>query len=631
MPGTPTPKDRFTSVDTLALVIELRQLERPRVDKTYDLPGDGYSLSLRVPGTGRCELVLVPGRYAALVRTEVGHAEGLSPVARELRRTLTGATLRRVAEPRGERFLELHLGRAGDAPEIALAVELFGAGNLVVAENDRIVVVANPRQWAHRTVRVGAPYARPPSRGDPWAMPATELESVLARSRTDLASTLAARLSLGGPVAEELIARAGWEGSEPAAAAPPRVATRLHAEMQGLLAEVGAVPVGYLYLRDSVTVDATPYPSRRWTGTVGVTEVQRARFSDAAQEYFSSLQPTPAAPEEEAALRARRELERQIDRQRRAVEELAREAELLQAQATAILTHFAEAEAAVANAPRSDSDESRVEVELGDQRVALLRDRSPRESAQALYEGAKRVQAKLAGARAALQDAEGRLASHREEGVQPAPPVGASRNRVHWFERYRWFISSEGAIVVAGRDAATNDLVVKRHLKEGDVYVHADLHGAASVVVKHPPAGAPPLSEVTYREAGQWAVAFSKAWRAGLASASAFWAAPDQVSKAGESGEFVARGAWVVRGTHHPIRDLPTELALGTIDYEGETRWTVAPPEAVRRRGTVRVIFTPGEERERAERERELVRELGLSRPLLQSLLPAGGLTIRRP
>ncbi|HXQ79507.1 MAG TPA: NFACT RNA binding domain-containing protein [Thermoplasmata archaeon] len=186
-------------------------------------------------------------------------------------------------------------------------------------------------------------------------------------------------------------------------------------------------------------------------------------------------------------------------------------------------------------------------------------------------------------------------------------------------------------MVVGGRDAGSNDQLVKRHLKEGDIYVHADLHGAASVIVKHPAPGAPPLSETTYREAGQWAVAFSKAWRAGLASVSAFWVTHDQVSKAAMSGEFVARGAWVIHGTKHPLKDLPNELALGTIDYEGESLWTAAPPESLRRRGTIRFLLTPGPERERSDREEELVRELGISRPLLQSLLPAGGISVRRP
>ena len=150
------------------------------------------------------------------------------------------------------------------------------------------------------------------------------------------------------------------------------------------------------------------------------------------------------------------------------------------------------------------------------------------------------------------------------------------------------------------------------------------------MIVKRPAPGSPEVTEVTLREAGQWAVAFSKAWRAGLASASAFWVTPDQVSKSAASGEFVPRGAWVVHGTKHFLKDLPLELALGTVRHESEERWTAAPESAVRARGTVRYLLNPGKDRERAPREVELAQELGVSRSLLQSLLPAGGITPRR-
>ena len=631
MPGVPTPKDRFTALDILALVRELRSVVRARVDKVFDLPSGGWSVVLRVPREGRRELLLVPGRFSVLLATAVAHAEELSPFARELRRLLEGAVLSEVPNPGGERLLEVVFHRTGEPDPVLVALEMFGTGNLVVARAGRIALAAHSRRWAHRTIGVGEEYARPPSRTDPWTAGEAEVEAELVRSHTDLASTLAARLSLGGPIAEELIVRCGYDGSEPAAATAPKLARRLSSEMQRLVSEVGDRPVGYLYARGGVSVDATPYPSRRWADVADVAEGTRPTFSEAAFEYFAPLLTPSETPEVAEANRARRELERQVDRQRKAVEGLTEAVEALQSQATAIFEHFAEAEAAIARAASGDGGDVRVEADLGGVRVSLYRDRPVRESAQALYEEAKRTQSKLAGAKAALEEAAGRLARPvARRGVGPARPT-AGRSKRHWFEQYRWFVSSEGAVVIAGRDATSNDQVVKRHLKEGDLYVHADLHGAASVVVKHPAPGSPPFTEATIREAGQWAVAFSKAWRAGLASASAFWVAHDQVSKSGGSGEFVARGAWVVHGTKHFLRDLPTELALGTIDYEGESRWTVAPPEAVRSRGQVRVLLTPGDDRLRGEREVELSRELGVPRPLLQSLLPAGGLTVRRP
>jgi len=630
MTAFPSPKDRFTSLDTLAVCRELRALDRARVDKAFDLVDGGWSLAFRSPGGGRSQLLLVPGRFAALVSPGPSHPDELSPLARELRRLLTGATLRSVAEPAGERYLELGFSRAEEPEGLLLALEMFGKGNLVVARGGRIAAVAETRRWAHRTVRVGVEYLRPPVRPDPWAMNPAALAGVLEQSRTDLASTLAARLALGGPVAEELVARGGWGAETPASARAKEIAPELARVLGVLIDEIGDHPRGYLYRKDGVPVDATPYRSVRWQAVEGVERSERPTFSEVAVEYFPAIVTRPPTPEEAEHAKAREELERLIGRQRSAIEELADAVAEKKADADAVLAHYLEAEAAVARARDGGAGGTSVTVLLGDRSVALAVTQTPRESAQALYEEAKRLAGKLDGARAALAESLERSASPESPSKGAVPAVAARPRKAFWFEKYRWFISSEGTVVIAGRDASSNDLVVRRNLKTGDIYLHADIHGAASVVAKRPP-GTEGVGERTLREAAQWAVAFSKAWRAGLASASAFWVDHDQVSKAGASGEFVGRGAWVIHGTKHMMDDLPTELGLGTIDYGGATLWTAAPPEAVRARGTLRVRLRPGPERDRDERERELSRELGVPRSLLQSLLPAGGLTVERP
>ena len=629
----PTPKDRFTSLDTLAVARELRALERVHVDKAFDVPGVGWSLALRAAGEGRRELILGPGRYAALLAPgAVGHGEELSALARELRRLLTGAVLRNADAPGGERYLELSFARGDDPEPTLVALEMFGAGNLIVARAGKIVAAAHSRRWAHRTVRVGVEYSRPPVRLDPWTSGRTILEAELARSRTDLASTLAARLSFGGPVAEELVVRAELDGSAPASTDAPRAAERLAGVTSELLREVGDRPQGFVYLRGSTVVDATPYRSRRWATDGEVREEVRATFSDAAQEYFRGLTPDTPSPELAEAERRRQGLSRLREQQAAAVAGLTESIRSERAGAEAIYSHYAEADSARRSAAAEHPGEATIRVALGDRDVSLRVDESPRETAQRIYEEVKRLQSKLAGATAALAETERRIAEPDAESPTaraPSRTTEPSRRKLHWFERFRWFVSSEGAIVLAGRDASSNDLLVRRNLKDGDVYLHAELQGAASVVVTHPPPGAPALGDPTLREAGQWAVVFSKAWRAGLASASAFWVTPDQVSKSAASGEFVARGAWAIHGTKHFLHDLPTEVALGTIDYEGESLWTCAPPSAVRARGTVRALLVPGPERDRDALEVELARELGLSRTRLQSLLPAGGVSRR--
>ena len=54
-----------------------------------------------------------------------------------------------------------------------------------------------------------------------------------------------------------------------------------------------------------------------------------------------------------------------------------------------------------------------------------------------------------------------------------------------WFEKFNWFVSSENYLVIAGRDGQQNETLVRRYLRAGDVYVHADIHGASSVIIKN--------------------------------------------------------------------------------------------------------------------------------------------------
>ncbi|XP_060573398.1 LOW QUALITY PROTEIN: ribosome quality control complex subunit NEMF-like [Ruditapes philippinarum] len=126
--------------------------------------------------------------------------------------------------------------------------------------------------------------------------------------------------------------------------------------------------------------------------------------------------------------------------------------------------------------------------------------------------------------------------------------TAASINKVrktHWFEKFLWFISSENFLVIGGRDQQQNELIVKRYLRQGDVYVHADLHGASSVIIKNNTGE--PIPPKTLNEAGTMAICNSAAWDAKVVT-SAWWVYPSQVSKTAPSGEYLTTGSFMIRG-----------------------------------------------------------------------------------
>ena len=114
-----------------------------------------------------------------------------------------------------------------------------------------------------------------------------------------------------------------------------------------------------------------------------------------------------------------------------------------------------------------------------------------------------------------------------------------------WFEKFIWFKSSEGYIVIGGRDAQQNEILVKRYLRKHDAYVHADIHGSTSIIVKNK--SSEPLPPKTLLEAGCFALCHSAAWTNKIVT-SAYWVHANQVSKTAPTGEYLSTGSFMIRG-----------------------------------------------------------------------------------
>ncbi|KAL3812241.1 hypothetical protein ACJIZ3_013509 [Penstemon smallii] len=135
--------------------------------------------------------------------------------------------------------------------------------------------------------------------------------------------------------------------------------------------------------------------------------------------------------------------------------------------------------------------------------------------------------------------------------------------KVHWFEKFNWFISSENYLVISGRDAQQNEMIVKRYMSKGDLYVHAELHGASSTVIKNhkPESPVPPL---TLNQAGCFTVCHSQAWDSKIVT-SAWWVYPNQVSKTAPTGEYLTVGSFMIRGKKNFLPPHPLIMGFGIL------------------------------------------------------------------
>ena len=114
-------------------------------------------------------------------------------------------------------------------------------------------------------------------------------------------------------------------------------------------------------------------------------------------------------------------------------------------------------------------------------------------------------------------------------------------------------------MVLSGRDAQQNDLLFKKYLRPQDIYVHADLSGASSCIVRSKSSASrnsgcgedsAPLSPLALQEAGAFAVCRSVAWTHKAVS-SAWWVFAHQVSKTAPTGEYLTTGSFMIYGLNN--------------------------------------------------------------------------------
>ena len=239
-----------------------------------------------------------------------------------------------------------------------------------------------------------------------------------------------------------------------------------------------------------------------------------------------------------------------------------------------------------------------ITVKIGEEEFSLNIRHSIQENAARYYSEAKKAERKLKGALKSIEETK-REIEKLERGLaevlaeeEKKAKIPAKVRKKAWYERFRWFHSSEGFLVLGGKDATTNELLIKRYTEPHDIVFHADIAGAPFVVVKTE--GKKPTDN-TLNEAAQFAASFSKAWKMGLGSLDVYWVKPEQVSKGAPSGQFLKKGAFIIRGKKNYVRHIPLRIAIGIVFKDDMALAVGGPPQAISKQTKVYVEIAPGD------------------------------------
>lgn len=230
------------------------------------------------------------------------------------------------------------------------------------------------------------------------------------------------------------------------------------------------------------------------------------------------------------------------------------------------------------------------------------------------FEKAKRAKKKIAGAKEAYQLTLKKIEKleRKKEFAEKEEEVKEEKiEKKRWYEKFRWFVSSEGFLCIGGRDATTNDLIIKKHLDRDDLVFHTQLAGSPFFVVK---AEGKKIGKETINEAAEATASYSKAWKLNITTTEVYYVKPEQVKK--EFG--LPKGSFMIHGKREYLKP-EVRVAVGTTK-EGIIGGAV---NAVKKHAEKYVIVKQGSI-EKGKLVKEIKKKIGGKEDDIQGFLPAG-------
>ncbi|MFB6179782.1 MAG: ribosome rescue protein RqcH [Halorientalis sp.] len=266
-----------------------------------------------------------------------------------------------------------------------------------------------------------------------------------------------------------------------------------------------------------------------------------------------------------------------------------------------------------------DGSQGTVTIRLDEHRVVVDTTMGVEKNADQRYTEAKRIEEKKDGAEVAIEDQREELEEikqrreewERDDGDDQEAETDDEQEQVdwlskasipvrqseHWYEEYRWFRTSDDFLVIGGRNADQNEELVKKYMSRGDKFLHAQAHGGPVTILKatgpSEPAKDIDFPQSTLDEAAQFALSYSSVWKEGKFADDVYMVDPDQVSKTPESGEYLEKGGFAIRGDREYFEDVAAEVAVG-IRCEPDTRVIGGPPSAIEPDTETSIRVEPG-------------------------------------
>ena len=525
--------------------------------------------------------------------------EAIEPnkMLRRLRSDLLRAKLTKIEQISTERIA--YFTFTNFEKEFILIVEFFGDGNIILCNGEKkILALLHSIDVRHRQLRVGLDYIPPPEDGvDILNLTKESFRRLFSSS--GIGKTIGRGLGLPKKYVEEIIRLSGIDPKKPSNEISE---TELDAVFDIITTTISKVTKGphdpSVIIEDDIH-DA--YPIRFSDDNLNAKKVNSFNegldivFTEEILEKGKSLFSSPADKKIES-------LEKTLTEQKNAINVVIERSKTIADVANLLFVMTSQGqsdikEEGVTNSLKEKNAELINEkgisyMKINDSKIEIDLESSLPTIASKLFDESKKQKGAVKSIEKLMKKTEEKLEKTIEKGELAKGSVGFSEIRKKsWYERYRWFFTSDEILAVGGRDSSSNSAIIRKHLEKNDKVFHAEINGSPFFLLKQEDEELKPLS---LDETAHATVCFSRAWQTSAYGLSSYWVKPDQVKKGAPTGQSMAKGAFMIHGTRNFIKVASLKLAVGIFKEDESYLLTCGPPEPIKKKCICYAVIEPG-------------------------------------
>lgn len=588
-----------------------------RIENVYQM--DDGSIILKLwKDYGKYELRIDPGKCLYVFRGEYRKPKTPSEHALKFRRILNNSIIKGVELVEGERIVIFNIENTR-GEKFNLIVELLPRGTLILTDaSEKILECLETIIMKDRKIKIGGGYIFPPKRPSITCL-IDNIDGILnsVDKNRRLISGLAVDAGLGGRYAEEVVLFAGVDKNKKFSELTVEEYCKIREAIMKVLEYVeSGNPV---VIESSEGVYPLPYMLKSLkTQNTNIIEVHD--FNEAVRiAYERSLVQRRAREILNKIEEDIRQLQRELENKNRTLEKLAELSRQKKDLANTILTFSPQIEELKYSEKfeeisigeikvRVESDFKSLTISSPLGKIRLGFNESIAKQASKIFDEAKNIDSAVERLRKEICEINEKISKlrHEKESIFYEELEDLSPKLIEgekdWFEKYRWFYTSEGFLAVAGKDASSNRALIRKHLERDDLVFHSEIRGAPILILKKGVYS----SGRSIVEAAQFAACYSRAWREGLQYISVYYVRPDQVSLSPPPGHYLPKGGVVIRGEKKYLT-VKLELAIGVED--GKLVW--GPSQTLEGRISRIVKIIPGNKKAKTLAEEIIDRLFG--------------------